>query len=327
MYKKYKIAILAILVIVIISIIAFFHPTLRYTYANILLNREKFDEAISVFTELENYKDSSSKIKEANYLKAKNKIGSKEYEEAINLLHNVTDYSDSSDLLNEASYSFALQCLDKGEYSKAKELFTELGDYKDSREFITQSSYLEGLIYYDRGNFSSALTSLEGIAEYKDSSEYLEKATFLCKFQGKWKNDQGYGDYQIIFKGWEKWFVIDPNGSNTKVIKYPPYKLDDDKLSGVYQYYIDENGKLVEIDDGKKETYTFLSISTEIPKEKKEKPEPAIGMTANEILNSKWGEPKSKNKTTTAYGTSEQWVYSNYRYIYLDDGIVTAIQE
>lgn len=326
MYRKYKIAILAILVIVIISIIAFFHPTLRYTYANILLNREKFDEAISVFKELDDYKDSSSKITEANYLKAKNKIENKEYEEAINLLQNITDYSDISDLLSETNYLFALQCLDKGEYSKAKELFTELGDYKDSREFITQSSYLEGLIYYDRGNFSSALTSLEGIAEYKDSSKYIEKAAFLCKFQGTWETDKEYSDSQVIFKGWEKWVVIDPIGSGTKVFKFP-YEFYGDKLSGVYQYHIDENGKLVEIDDGKKETYTFLSTSTEIPKEKKEKPDPAIGMTANEILNSKWGEPKSKNKTTTAYGTSEQWVYSNYRYIYLDDGIVTAIQE
>ncbi len=325
MNRKYKIAILTILLIVTISAAAFFYPTLKYTYANILLTQEKFDEAIGVFVELEDYKNSSSKIKEANYLKAKTKIKNKEYEEAINLLKNITDYNDSSDLLSEANYSFALQCLDKGEYSKAKELFTELGDYKDSREFITQSSYLEGLIHYDRGNFSSALTSLEGIAEYKDSSEYLEKAAFLCKFQGTWITDEEYADYQIVFKGWKMWSVIAADRPDTAVYQFD-YELNGDKLFSVSdQYYIDKNGKLVEIhDDDKKETYTFISTSTEIPKEK---PTPAIGMTANEILGSNWGEPKSKNKTTTAYGTSEQWVYSNYRYIYLDDGIVTAIQE
>ncbi|KGE16617.1 hypothetical protein [Paenibacillus wynnii] len=53
---------------------------------------------------------------------------------------------------------------------------------------------------------------------------------------------------------------------------------------------------------------------------------PSIGMSANELLNSKWGKPKDINKTITEYGTSEQWVYSDYRYVYLEDGIVTAIQ-
>lgn len=49
-------------------------------------------------------------------------------------------------------------------------------------------------------------------------------------------------------------------------------------------------------------------------------------MTAEEVRNSTWGEPKDINSTITAYGTSEQWIYDHYCYIYLDDGIVTGIQ-
>lgn len=57
---------------------------------------------------------------------------------------------------------------------------------------------------------------------------------------------------------------------------------------------------------------------------------PAIGMTAAQVRASTWGEPSDINRTTTRYGVSEQWVYrsgSETKYIYLDDGIVTAIQE
>ena len=54
--------------------------------------------------------------------------------------------------------------------------------------------------------------------------------------------------------------------------------------------------------------------------------EPTIGMTADDVLNTSWGNPESKNKTISTYGTSEQWVYSNYRYVYLDNGIVTSVQ-
>jgi hypothetical protein len=50
-------------------------------------------------------------------------------------------------------------------------------------------------------------------------------------------------------------------------------------------------------------------------------------MTAEEVRNSTWGKPEDINKTTTAFGVSEQWVYSDYKYIYLENGIVTAIQE
>lgn len=55
-------------------------------------------------------------------------------------------------------------------------------------------------------------------------------------------------------------------------------------------------------------------------------PEPAIGMTTDEVLSSKWGKPNKKNVTTTASGTSEQWIYDYYGYVYLDNGVVTTIQ-
>lgn len=54
---------------------------------------------------------------------------------------------------------------------------------------------------------------------------------------------------------------------------------------------------------------------------------PKIGMTANEVLNSTWGNPQKKNKTTTKYGISEQWVYSDNRYVYLNNEVVTTIQD
>jgi hypothetical protein len=57
------------------------------------------------------------------------------------------------------------------------------------------------------------------------------------------------------------------------------------------------------------------------------KQEPAIGMTEDEVKNSTWGEPEHVNTTITENGVSEQWVYSGYRYIYFDNGVVTAIQK
>nr|WP_186812304.1 hypothetical protein [Paenibacillus xylanexedens] len=59
----------------------------------------------------------------------------------------------------------------------------------------------------------------------------------------------------------------------------------------------------------------------------KSKVPPAIGMTASEVRDSSWGGADKINKTTYEFGVHEQWVYSNYRYVYFEDGIVTTIQE
>lgn len=53
---------------------------------------------------------------------------------------------------------------------------------------------------------------------------------------------------------------------------------------------------------------------------------PYIGMSEHEIEDSTWGIPMYKNKTTTASAHREQWVYYGRKYLYIQDGIVTAIQ-
>lgn len=49
-----------------------------------------------------------------------------------------------------------------------------------------------------------------------------------------------------------------------------------------------------------------------------------IGMTAAQVRLS-WGAPESINTTTYASGDHDQWVYGN-SYVYLENGIVTAVQ-
>lgn len=50
-----------------------------------------------------------------------------------------------------------------------------------------------------------------------------------------------------------------------------------------------------------------------------------IGMTESDVLQSSWGRPRHVNRTTTARGTREQWVYGG-GYLYFENGILTTIQ-
>lgn len=54
---------------------------------------------------------------------------------------------------------------------------------------------------------------------------------------------------------------------------------------------------------------------------------PEIGMTAEEVKKTSWGNPDKINKDTYAWGTTEQWVYSSKGYVYFRDGIVSSISE
>lgn len=54
---------------------------------------------------------------------------------------------------------------------------------------------------------------------------------------------------------------------------------------------------------------------------------PRIGMTAEEVRKTKWGNPNRINRDTYAWGIREQWVYNDRGYVYFEDGIVTSISE
>lgn len=53
---------------------------------------------------------------------------------------------------------------------------------------------------------------------------------------------------------------------------------------------------------------------------------PKVGMTAEEIRKSSWGEPKYINQTKTEKGVVEQWVYPAYQFVYLENGKVTIVR-
>jgi hypothetical protein len=75
--------------------------------------------------------------------------------------------------------------------------------------------------------------------------------------------------------------------------------------------------------------HQMLYLKTEeAAAECKRRGSPHVGMTANQVIATCWGEPDSINRRETATGTSEQYVYSGnrLRLVYLRDGVVTSIE-
>lgn len=111
------------------------------------------------------------------------------------------------------------------------------------------------------------------------------------------------------------------DGDKDYFIKY----VTDDELWWIRNSIYD-SWRILRTEEALKDYNEYISEREE-QKKADVKAEPSIGMTADEVRNSSWGEPKKINKTTYEWGTSEQWVYSLDRYVYLENGRVTAIQE
>jgi hypothetical protein len=76
----------------------------------------------------------------------------------------------------------------------------------------------------------------------------------------------------------------------------------------------------------KNDAPTSASVTAQTPVASSTPIAPTIGMTVLQVETSTWGDPQSKNIDTSQNGTTEQWCYPNYQYIYFDNGIVTSIQ-
>ncbi len=82
--------------------------------------------------------------------------------------------------------------------------------------------------------------------------------------------------------------------------------------------------QLAEIDRAMTAQATKIAKSI---KDKKRREGVNIGMSQQDVLDSSWGRPERVNKTTTAAGTREQWVYRGYHsYLYFENGVLTTIQ-
>ncbi len=251
------------------------------------------------------------------------------YEKALKGFQAIGTYKESHNFVKvceiEILYSNALTEFERKNYEKVLLLLIhekENDKILDLRQKVISEIYNAASINYLKGDFLKAKDGFELIKDYKDIEDEYTKNEYMIKIQGKWV-DQDNPIKVIKFDGWHYCWVFD----NDDIHRLTTVKFSNNKLlvSMLNYELLLDNEKLIEIlDDGQRCIYVRNTNSPSIPSSKRPV---SIGMTAQEVENSTWGKPKKINRTTTRYGVSEQWVYSNNRYVYLDDGIVTAIQE
>lgn len=255
------------------------------------------------------------------------KKNDKEYTEEDNLKEIIVQQLNSCENSEEL-----VKMLNNTKYSI--EALNSIINIQDIKEKCNEIIYTTAII--NNNNYTKEIELLEKIPEYKDSKELINSIKTAHELDGEWYG----GGYDWIING-KHCYKVYSNYSYKYTYDHYYCKYENnilyifnnepqmDNLENAVFKMQQENGKLVYLPYSFSQTKVTLSkISNNTkPKDKVKILEPSIGMTKTEVENSTWGKPTKINKTTTSYGVHEQWCYSNYKYIYFENGVVTSIQE
>lgn len=288
-----------------------------------------------------------------------------DYDLAIATFQVLGDYKDAREMTiaaqnkklevtMETAYTNGIKLYESDNYEEALKTFLELGDYRESIQLIEEikaAIYKAGMDSINTQDYKTAAEYFAMIPDYLDVNEYIKQISPYITLEGTWQQyviDKFIDSYLVIcgLNAYSKNYFsmyrneysnvdIDPRCVNISLDQ------NDNRLNIISDgiFGDDETEKAWLEDDilyreydfkvaGEKYTCTqiFKKISDSTNASFLVIKAPRIGMDKIEVGTSTWGSPIDINYTTTAYGTSEQWVYEGYRYIYFDDGIVTGIQ-
>lgn len=208
---------------------------------------------------------------------------------------------------------------------------TEDGNINVSDEFLDNVSnvYIMGRTGTVNHGITETSDTQIRIMEWRDNNETTEKKfeEFISLLNDYWGEQGQIGSYDnrsdetYVWKDYDNFaYVACWYSENTIKMNWEfDESIESSKEAS-------DMKRLMQSVDGKNNTVTDDEIIEKVLEDRKKK-EPQIGMTADEVRQSIWGEPDDINKSTYSWGVKEQWCYSDYRYIYFEDGIVTSIHE
>ena len=219
---------IAVCIALVILWITVLSPMIEYNKAQTLLDSGSYDEAIAIFTELEDYKDSPEKILETKYAKAESLFASKDYDDAVAIFTELADYNDSADRVKEVKYSKASALSESKDYAKAAEIYKELGEYQDAATLYpaTVLNYATALV--EKKDLPTATKQLEILAKYET---YAESSNALyVRIMDAYYADGKYNEALSAYKN-TKDYSEDSDKYKDMTYKYAQSLFDQKKYS------------------------------------------------------------------------------------------------
>lgn len=184
---------IALLIISIPVVTKILIPAFKYSKAVSLLEEGEYQEAETIFRELDTYKDSNELVSEAIYLHGKALYDSGEYESAIELFKSLGEYKDASSMIDNSLYAQAMSFYETGDYLEAIKILRTIKDvnlvgdtlnmarYEYANERLKQKDYDGALSYYKQcDKYGDTPKILDRVAkELVEQNEYEKALSYL----------------------------------------------------------------------------------------------------------------------------------------------------
>lgn len=305
-----------------------------------LYKEKEYEAAKEKFIELDGYGKSVQYIYKCRAFLVEQMYNQKKYEKAYDNLVTLgcKNYKKITGKDSKAYKKMLNKCLnavkekahdyfEQGKYTDALEAYNFYYSYRDEERY-----HIDDLC----GDFRYDL----GCAEYNFMMEYKKiKANWYyydynddyCQGYINVDNDtiyvSGFNDIKVQEGTYS--YNVKTECKKMQGRKYYRCYLYVPEINMEIKYIIEYNASTELVVLVCKEEYYFKSenyyLSNDV--ERKYLEEPYIGMTRKQVKSSSWGKPDDINKTTYEWGNTEQWCYPNNKYIYFENGVVTAISE
>lgn len=208
--KKTWIIILGVLILIGICVGVFFGTAnLRaYSKANAALESKEYEEAISAFSALADYKDAATLKTEAMYGLASQEMDEQDYDTASSLLKDLGDYEDSAQLLMQCQYQLAIEVHDSGDIDGAITMLSEIPDYDEVKTLLQAYQYEKAKTLFDAENYADAEAMFLALGDYEDAKDYAEQSAYLQTTDGQFLKALKDGLQ-------ERWKYLDEVGNGT----------------------------------------------------------------------------------------------------------------
>lgn len=232
-----------------------------------------------------------------------------------------TEHIDLSDQTQEQIYNNAIDLFKNGEFIKAQQMFVFLNDFQDSYEY---RQYLELLIriqsvnyeYVSGENIGDVIT-IDGFDMYIDGEKHSLRVLKKFSYYYLTTASTESNNMEVCISG------------DRGKLKITNMQFKDGEIS---VFVSTETScymtmKRIEEEQARRKEIELQWKNSKNGYKNESAYEPSIGMSARKVEKSTWGVPDRINKTTYAWGTTEQWCYKENRYIYFENGYVIAIQD
>ncbi len=247
-------------------------------------NDQDYEEAIEMFIDLGDYKDSEEQLTNTIYKYGESLVQHKKYEKAISLYGKYLSYGECKTRLVETIHAYANYLVEKCYYSSATSLYvqcSEYGDFSKEIDFLEKEKavydiYYEAMKLLESGACDKGFEKFDTLPDNYKRVDEIKQSYYELKdsrFQGHYSNQQGRNSQSITFNfkfnlELESFCIHAYKAvywSDGSVYKDYNFYITADKISentikvGKFTWTVNDEGSIIEMENAHAAIYTKIN--------------------------------------------------------------------